>query len=425
MSDGCGDWECDPGESCTTCPGDCGQCFPTATPRPWGSAEEILYTCVPWGDCPGGWANTLVGYHPVTGQFYVIDVTCVDESACERATPVPGVTPTPSSGNPNAPCDIEPFISAGILRQPCDDWDWEVEVEVSIPPAPVLRNPWTRGMVSIPNCFWYLGNLDVENWSDEAESCPNAADGVTSGDSTFDCGNGTIASEGAQVNYQVGAAWRQWREGGDPVFGYVPPHEVTWVFHDREWNGGEKMLIGYDVCYTFETSSWGLEEIGPVWNPECQESACYDCDDRVLSYLGEESYQVNVNTFWWPEYSFKHLEYGCSDMEWDNCGCYSEEPHWTTEHRGCSAPPGICIGEDEWYGQTGHCDEWEWTEVQDGWMPYNLKALGFGNPMLPSVGVVVAGADSEGNQCGEFTDRWPCYIPVPIIELQPAGVRDW
>ncbi len=148
-------------------------------------------------------------------------------------------------------------------------------------------------------------------------------------------------------------------------------------------------------------------------------------DDRVLSYLGEESYRVNVNTFWWPEYSFKHLKYKCSNTKWSKCGCYSEEPHWSTKHRGCSSPPGIYTGEDEWYGQMGRCDEWKWTKVQDAWTPYNLRALGYGNPLLPSVGVVVAGADPDGTKCGEFTDRWPCYVPVPVIELQPAGVRSW
>ncbi|MCP4589113.1 MAG: hypothetical protein GY842_00070, partial [bacterium] len=298
----CGDGWCNGSETCVSCPGDCGGCYPTATPRPWDADEETLYHCVPWGDCPDGWADTLVAYHWASGRFVVVDVTCLSESTCVAPTPQPGVTPTPGNG---WPCDYPPTVDAsGVIRQPCERWPgWSLHVEVRIPPSGILRNPWPRGLVGMENCFWYLGNADNEKWSEEALECPDAADGVTHDSSVFECGDGTTVAEGATANYQIGVAWRQWRAGSDPVFGQTPPDEITWVFQDREWNGGETMKFGPNVCYTFETSSFGLEEFGPVWNPECQEEQCSDCDDRILDYLGSPSYQVNATTFWWPEYT--------------------------------------------------------------------------------------------------------------------------
>jgi hypothetical protein len=198
-------------------------------------------------------------------------------------------------------------------------------------------------------------------------------------------------------------------------------HEVTWVVEDREWNGGDTMYVGYEICHTYQTSSWGLPADGPTWNPECQERTC-DCDERVSDYLGTESYHVKVETWWWPEYTFRHDEYVCAGKEWSDCACYSEEPHWTVEHRSCSAPPGICIQDGEWYGQIGRCDGWKWKQVQDEWTKYDLTKLGLRDPLMGWTGVTVAGADTAGNRCGEYTDRWPCYVPIPILELQPVGV---
>ncbi len=406
----CGDGNCTDWETYASCSADC-------EPPDWREGEFTMY-CAPYSACDSGWANLTVLYIP-SGDYYVITVhVCLDESACVAPTPEPNVTPETTG---LWPCDYPPTVDAsGVIRQPCEQWPgWYIDVEVRIPPAPVLRNPWPRGLVGLENCFWYLGNADNEKWSEEkAVECPNAADGVTHDSATFDCGNGTIVGEGAVVDHQIGAAWRQWRYGDDPVFGYTPPDEVTWVIEDREWNGGTTMRSGPTMCYTFETSSFGLEEWGPVWNPECQDEECDDCDERILDYLGSPAYEVDVNTFWWPEYSFKHLEYSCSSVQWSDC-FWRETAPLGQKKRSCSSDED---GPDGWwYGQVGFCEEWKWTQVKDAWTPYELTQLGFANPLLASTGVVVAGADAAGDQCGEFTDRWECLIPVPVIEIQPVG----
>jgi hypothetical protein len=419
----CGDGWCNGAENCVSCPRDCGGCYPTATPRPYNMDEEVTYHCVPWPDCPGGWADTTVSYHRPSGTFIVITVICLDEAACVPPTAVPGATPTPGTGE-FWPCDYPPTVDGnGVIRQPCDDWPgWQVEAVARIPSMPVLRNPWPRGIVGEPNCFWYPGGVDGnENWSDTAIPCQGVDYGATYDEDTYDCGGDTgQVGQGAKVNYQIGVAWRRWKQSDGPYMGFSPPAEFSWVIEDREWNGGTTMRTGPSTCYTFETSSYGLEDYGPVWNPDCQEETC-DCDERVLDYLGAESYRVNFQTWWYPEWTIRYDNYYCSEIEWGDCGCFEKEPKNVKNRRSCTAPPGICIQEGEWYGKLGHCVEWKWRRKQDAWTPYDLRDLGFANPLLGSTNVVVAGADAGGAQCGEFTDRWPCYIPVPVIELQPVA----
>ncbi|MCP4643226.1 MAG: hypothetical protein GY851_22455, partial [bacterium] len=293
---------CNGAENCVSCPRDCGGCYPTATPRPWDAAEEITYRCTPWDDCPSGWADVTVLYHRVNNSFIVVDVNCSAESECVLPTPAPQPTQPPQN---LWPCNIPPVVESGMIRQPCDEWEgWYLQVEARIPPAGILRNPWPRGMVSIENCLWYEGAQDVEAFSAEkALPCESVNYNRTYDNSVYDCGGETgQVTEDAQVNHQVGAAWRQWRMGDDPVFGYTPMHEVTWVVEDREWNGGDTMYVGNEMCHIYQTSSWGLPADGPTWNPECQDRTC-DCDERVADYLGTESYHVKVETWWWPEYT--------------------------------------------------------------------------------------------------------------------------
>jgi hypothetical protein len=354
-----------------------------------------------------------------TRRYYVVDVVCLPEEMCVPATPIPG---EPDPVDPGHPCQYEPRFVDGFLRQPCIRWPgWDLDVTVHIPASGVLRNPWPRGIVGQPNCLWYLGSSDAEDWSEDvAAPCPNAAPGVRHDEPSFDCGNGEIAGEGTEANYQVGGAWRQWRSGDDPVLGYTPPGEMAWQIHDREWNGGTVVDTNPSVCYTFETSSYGLDELGPQWNPDCQDEEC-TCDERVLDYLGAESYMVDLITYWYPEYSFRWDEYVCTSFEWSDCGCHGTGKPLFAPTRDCTAPPGICIGEGEWYGKIGQCEEWGWVRRQEPWEIYDLREYGFGTPVYPWTAVNVAGADSDGTRCGSWVDRWPCYIPIPVLELQPQG----
>jgi hypothetical protein len=125
-----------------------------------------------------------------------------------------------------------------------------------------------------------------------------------------------------------------------PVFGARPMDEAVWTVMDREWNGGMHVYtsgLNEPVHHIFETSSWmpvpgqqlpeyclnndcvtGLERNGPIWNPECQDRVC-TCDERVKDHLGMESYQVYLQTAWWPEWTFQYDEYYCAHSDWSPC----------------------------------------------------------------------------------------------------------
>jgi hypothetical protein len=89
--------------------------------------------------------------------------------------------------------------------------------------------------------------------------------------------------------------------------------------------------------------------------------------------------------------------------------------------------------DDPGYYQEQTCSAWRWRRVTEpvgcaparlnpdtGWCRYDLRDLG-GDPLAGSTGVIVAGADTSGVRQGSWTDRWPHYIPVPVLEVQPVA----
>ena len=95
--------------------------------------------------------------------------------------------------------------------------------------------------------------------------------------SDYDCGSpvGTVG-EGAQVNFQLGVAWRRYT-GSDPGFGLTPPFVSAINLNDRANTGGSQFIPvspGQCVQHTYQTSSYGLPETFPPWNTACQDRTC-------------------------------------------------------------------------------------------------------------------------------------------------------
>ncbi len=427
----CGDGICQHStENLWTCPWDCGVATPT--PQSGWSDDEVTYHCEQWHDCPDEYADITMVYVPLADMFAIRDIKCLDESECVGPTAEP---PEPGGGGHTWPCDYETWHEGGYIRQPCEAWPgWFIEVTNAIPMSAVLMNPWPRCLVGLETRFWIEGADDAALFSeDKALPCPGAEAHGTYDQNTYNCGGevGTV-TEGAKVNYQVGAAWRRWRQGTGTILGDVPPYgqEYAWVVRDRDWNGGEQTFYGEFLRYTFETSSAELDEIGPVWNPACQDEDC-SCDERVLEYLGGEAYSVTPLTYWWPEYTFRYDEYVCTHQEWSNCFGRDTAPiGQVTQHCGSSH----CAEGVGWCGRVSTCEEWGWRQrtnpldycppgkERGDWCIYDMKEL-FGRPssFVPYAHHVVAGANAVGEQCGSFTDKYPCYVPVPCIEVQPEG----
>ena len=352
---------------------------------------------------------------PQAGSCYLISTRCQLPGECTVITPEPTTEP-----GPEWPCQREPYLADGRLIQPCPKWPgWEIEVEVLIPPAEVLRNPWPRSLVAYPTKLWFQGAPDVEAWSNE-KAVPCAVDyGATYTDpADFPvCSHvGGQVSAGTQVNYQVGAAWRHWDPSQGSIFGFAPTAEVSWSIPDREWNGGTKQYFGYYAEHSFETTSWGLTENGPAWNPACQQEVCA-CDARVQGW-DMPAYQATITNWWYPQYNLRRDEFYCSSYGWSDCFCRGTEP-LGQPHSSCSNRPASCPA-TSWYGKIQHCSAWRWRQVADGWQTYELAKLGY-TPIIPWYLVRQAGADPQGQQCGSYGPAGGT-IAIPVIEVQPVGV---
>ncbi len=246
------------------------------TPTPYhGIPGYYLWIyCVPSMECSSGYANYL---------YYVLQPggladslltiwVCASPNACTPATPPP--PPPPQTW----PCDKPPEITGGIIIQPCDYWPgWGIQARVVIPPAQARVNPWPGPST---DCGRYSSPPRRSGYSSSL-TAPFPASGIDYNteypSSTFTCSNGTQVTEGARVNWRIGVAWQRWTRGSGNIFRRAPADEFTWIIPDRYWNGGEKVYTSgpnQTLEYTFETSSWGMPEVGPRWSPECQERDC-------------------------------------------------------------------------------------------------------------------------------------------------------
>ncbi len=381
---------------------------PTATP-PFGLVGGYYTTvCTHSDTCTSGYASKLYYVSP-TGDLYQIDQRCV--ASCIAPTP----RPQPTQGPPTeVPCNTNPGIGGGNIGQPCtSQWPgYDLSVSVRIPDARVAVNPWPRSLNGLRTLITFEGvDNRVERFSN-AKALPCAVDRAEH-DGDFNCGSpvGT-AGEGTQANYQLGVAWQRWTIAGGPFMGYRPPYEAAMTIEDREWNGGNVILPvmpGQQVQHTFETSSFGLDEIGPAWNPACQNRDC-NYSERVLPNVHYPAYHLGLSTWWWPEWTWKYDQYVCVHKEPEDC-FYDPNPGG----HGCSHGPNA---HQPGWKETITCVAWQWKNFTEPWRQYDIRPLGFPHPLVPWGGAVMAGMDPDGHVQTGY--NWTPAIPV--IEIQPVGV---
>ncbi|MBN2006297.1 MAG: hypothetical protein JXA21_23285, partial [Anaerolineae bacterium] len=369
--------------------------------------------------CPYAWSVILWWCMP-SGRCYVVQARCAAEGECDLATPVPRPTPEPGEGS-EWPCEDVPDVYPGGIDQTCDEWDWHLAVQVHIPLAQVLRNPWPRALVGLPTKLWYTGAPNRT----EAFSSGKAFPCAVSSEPYNDLGDIPACpppigqpTEGTRVNLQLGAAWQRWQTGGAAVYGYLPPYESLITVDDRDWNSAGAVVGAY-LEHTFETSSYGLTANGPRWNPDCQDRDC-TCDERVLAW-DMPAYQGGVQTWWYPQWTWRYDELQCTRRDWGDCFYHDGGAPIGVSARGCNS--GSHAGEDNWY-QISQCGEWRWRNItgplfgcpgeqQGAWCVYDLSLLGY-NKMVSWGAAQTAGADANGVQCGSFTPG----LAIPVIELQ-------
>jgi hypothetical protein len=304
------------------------------------------------------------------------------------------------------------------LTQPCtSQWPgYDLSVSLKIPWVNAARYPWPRALVGLENQYCFISApSDAEKFS-VGKALPCSIDRGQHDSSDYDCGSpvGTVG-EGAQVNFQLGVAWRRYT-GSDPGFGLTPPFVSAINLNDRANNGGNQFIPvspGQCVQHTYQTSSYGLPETFPPWNTACQDRTC-SYADRTLSvqYSGQacdnvtcsgcvSAYSAAIQTWWWPEWTFKYDQYVCV--------------HHTTEcvpdligHRTCNGQVDM--------KEHRVCDKWGWKSVTDPWNVYDVREQGLPLPYLGSARTAYAGMNE--NKVIQTGFNYP--PSVPVIEIQPV-----
>ena len=382
--------------------------FPTIPPPTYAPPGGFWGTyCETNNVCPSGF--NLVTYYQTPGGLRIITNfgPCCTPATVTPPTPIP---PTPY------PCNTSPQPGDGTITQPCaSQWPgYDLSVSVRIPPVDMARNPWPRSLVGLETqlCFSSAPNDKEQFSATKAVPC-NA--GGESDQSTWQCGGSTgEVGEGAQVNYQLGVAWRRY-VGSDPGFGTVPPFRSALTLDDRDWNGGSKLILldpGQCTSHTYETSSYGLDETGEAWNPECQDRECAYTERTLPVSRSCEAcaactcagcapaYDAFIQTWWWPEWTFRYDKYVCVHKKHD-----------------CEAgrPTDICDGVP---GQKNIqvCDRWGWRNVTEPWNLYDVRRQGRPLPYIGSGLTNAAGMSPDRQIMTPFQ-----YSPsVPVIEVQPV-----
>ena len=365
---------------------------------------------------PRAYAHTVYYVDP-NGNQYVINYTCL--AACATPTPRPLGTPQPTP-TPQWPCHTPPSIGGPTIGQPCtSQWPgWDLSVSVQIPAVDLARNPWPRSLVGLETKFCFVSApTSAEKFSD-GKAKPCAASGESESN-TWQCGGETgDVSEGDRVNYQLGVAWRRFT-GADPGYGTQPPFQSALNLKDRDWNGGSKvipLLPGECTAHTYETSSYGLPQIGETWNPRCQDQdcayterttavqrSCAACDSCTCVGC-TEAYPAFIQTWWWPEWTFAYDEYVCVHKETE---CVPDP----VGHRTCNGQADM--------KEHKTCDRWGWKHVVDPWTLYDVRKQGLPLPYIGSGRTATAGMTPEQQVMTPFS-----YSPaVPVIEIQPVGEK--
>jgi hypothetical protein len=263
-------------------------------------------------------------------------------------------------------------------RQPCETititpdgkvfctGSFGVTASAQVPCVNVLRDPYPRGMVSMPVNFWAQGPWSAVGTASSQEWCsPDIR------------------------NFTLQVAWQA-----------RPDISPAWEFNDRDWSDEPAFASGTAVTHTFQTSSWGLPENGP----------------SLEGQLELPAYQVRLYTAWqpfvqrWWDERREVFKYFCPGNSWD----YDDESI-LEEDQCCFAYLRRRDGED--VSIPGICYEDTWVRVTGGMVPIDLREFGYPNdywlsPMAGDVSVPPVGVPMV-----PYDERL-CNIPVPVIEVQ-------
>lgn len=270
---------------------------------------------------------------------------------------------TPPSENPCEPLEIGPDGVSCHSR-------FRIRASVSLPCLPVVRQPYPRGLVALPNRMVVLPGPDwVEGWSEvlDRHACLE---------------RGLVTFQGRKVrNFQIGVALGLKRD--------VPP---IWRVEDSG------TYSGWSVLAIWERASYGKPRCGPGLQPG----------------IPLPAYRVTVETAWQPYYRIRAQLLKPPRTEEFCAGCSQNPDDPYDPPQGCQAipaPPGQCYASDgcTYVRCTVECPESDdtcWEPYDSGWVPLNPQAYGYPYPYIVS------------RKAGDARDMGACRVCVPVIEVQ-------
>ena len=276
--------------------------------------------------------------------------------------PTPTLGPTPVVSSPNA-CPRPVCVPNGCSWS-CS-WHGEGLASVNDPVPDVVRNPFPRGMVGVPNQLAITSSCDG----------PTANGGV---ENSLKQGPKLTCENSKLYGYRVNLSW------SCAVSGDLG---ATWTMNDRDWNLGhttdageviENNHSGNAIQHTYETSSYGLPANGPGPDIVTRQSA----------------YQVVLQTNWQLSANFERK------VEDDVTGCFDDD--------GKDVLPCYTQNECNWSNPKPDCSHIKkFTKKELVWKP--AEALVY-NP-VPILGARVPQDSAAPGGCN-------APIGIPILQAQ-------
>jgi hypothetical protein len=326
------------------------------------------------------------------------------------ALPTATTVPFGGGGDVGTPCEW--IIGRGGAAQlQCRDqrgkvWSIRVDLTVQCPQNQVIREPYPRALVSVPNNFGLLPASwnPSENglWSDPQE--PYNLRGLIDAE-------GNPLEEGLVRRVQYGMRAQRLAKEQNWLGRSVP--DITWSFTGNSSDGSPKVRYGITATYAYASASF--VGAGVNTGAVAGKGRRFDFGARRPSNLYDlPAFPVKVSSFcgFWQsvklEESVKYWQQlsRCFDTYTDENGDPVTPAGFSDE--GC--PTGqIAFGEWRY--------KWE-PRVLQSWTPLDLRVLGLPDPYLEFSGSTSAGL-FKGVLYEEPVGRG---IWVPVVEAQTVNV---
>lgn len=377
----------------------------------------IVRTCVFGNPYPGQYSTNYYGLSTTAGGsafgYMLLAAWPMDVAACGPQTPPPPPPPPPVASLPCLPFTY----GGGAAALDCSGyaghaWSVSARVQSQCPINEVLRAPYPRTLVAMDTVFKLLKTRPDTQWS-ASLTHPEVADGSA------------LEPDGAP---KWAGLFRDLRIGLQssrlsPAAGFwldQPIPAPAWHFSDHTWNAahrrypadqrstGNGIDSDADALFAYETSSWGLPQLGRNFDFALDRPADrYDLPAYRVSLAVACGHEWRVT---WDESIRVVVVSPYMDGQCFMSGAIQAGDDPTLRSSGDNCPPGM---EHYW----NEISRYRWDHRDTGWNKIDLRtAAGLGTPYFMVYATRPGGAFK--NQLYWEGDR---EIRVPVIEVQSVA----